>query len=84
VPGEPPKDPDPAQPSLFDGTSGAGPRRASAPADPTPLAKPDPVLERIRGLDPNSMTPIEALQELANLKDQARSSGEKGEARGEK
>jgi DNA mismatch repair protein MutS len=75
VPGEPPKDPDPAQPSLFDGTSGAGPRRASAPADPTPLAKPNPVLERIRGLDPNTMTPIEALQELAKLKETVKGDG---------
>jgi DNA mismatch repair protein MutS len=77
VPGEPPRDPDPAQPSLFD-------HRPLAAGQTPPPAKPDPVLERIRGLDPNSMTPIEALQELAKLKDEAGSSGEKREARSEK
>jgi DNA mismatch repair protein MutS len=69
VPGEPPRDPDPEQPSLFEAAPQRGWARAPTPNAPDPAV--DPVLHRIRGLDPNSMTPIEALQELANLKDQA-------------
>jgi DNA mismatch repair protein MutS len=33
-----------------------------------------PVVERLRALDPNSMTPLQALQELATLVDEAKSS----------
>jgi hypothetical protein len=61
VPGQPPRDPDPDQPSLFDRTPPSG---QGAPR----VASPDPLRERIKELDPNSMTPLEALQELARLK----------------
>ena len=33
---------------------------------------PHPVVERLRGIDPNAMTPLEALQLLATLSDEAR------------
>ena len=56
VPGEPPVSPDPHQPTLFD-----GPHPAASP-------RPDPVSERIRSLDPDRMTPLEALQELARIR----------------
>jgi DNA mismatch repair protein MutS len=36
------------------------------------LPRPDPVVERLRALDTNSMTPLQALQELAGLADEAR------------
>lgn len=55
VPGAPPPAPDPAQPSLFDATPAAPPA-------------PDPVAARLRSLDPDRMTPLEALQELARLR----------------
>ncbi|HET9133641.1 MAG TPA: DNA mismatch repair protein MutS [Gemmatimonadales bacterium] len=58
VPGAPPVGQDPAQPSLFD--------LAPAPVPP-PV---DPILERLRELDLNRMTPLEALQELAKLKNE--------------
>ena len=61
VPGKPPRDPDPAQPSLFD---------PAAPAVPEP-PRPDPLGERLRALDPDRMTPLEALQELARLRSEA-------------
>jgi DNA mismatch repair protein MutS len=57
VPGQAPRDPDPAQPSLFD------------LSPPSREAVPDPLTERLKALDPNQMTPIEALQELARLKE---------------
>ncbi len=60
VPGRPPQDPDPSQPSLWD--------PAPAPGSPRPAA-PDPVSERLKALDPDRMTPIEALQELARLRE---------------
>lgn len=56
VPGEPPGSPDPHQPTLFDSI------RAAAPS------RPDPVTERLRSLDPDRMTPLEALQELARIR----------------
>ena len=61
VPGKPPRDPDPAQPSLFD---------PAAPAAPEP-PRPNPLGERLRALDPDRMTPLEALQELARLRSEA-------------
>jgi DNA mismatch repair protein MutS len=67
VPGAPPKDPDPLQPTLFDSAPHPGKGVATESRHP----KPDPVSERLRSLDPNSMTPLEALQELARLKGEA-------------
>jgi DNA mismatch repair protein MutS len=68
VPGAPPKDPDPLQPTLFDS---APPPAAGGAGGPPRQPKPDPVSERLRSLDPNTMTPMEALQELARLKGEA-------------
>jgi DNA mismatch repair protein MutS len=70
VPGQPPRDPDPTQPSLFDSTpSAAAPASREGGAAGTPRsASTDPFRERLRDLDPNTMTPLEALQELARLK----------------
>ena len=68
VPGEPPRDPDPAQPTLFDWSP---PPAKGGAAGPPRSPPPDPVSERLRNLDPNTMTPLEALQELAKLKGEA-------------
>ena len=77
VPGEPPIDPDPLQPSLFDSRPGQAQR------DPGPSPRPNELTEseqkavmlslHLRGLDPNSMTPIQALQELARIRDELES-----------
>ncbi len=61
VPGDPPTNPDPAQPSLFD------PQHAAAPA---PRSGSDAVAERLKALDPDRMTPLEALQELNRLRNE--------------
>jgi hypothetical protein len=60
VPGAPPGHPDPLQPTLFDA------------ADP-PVAAPraDPIGDRLRALDPDRMTPLDALTELAKLRREA-------------
>ncbi len=88
VPGEPPRNPDPAQPSLFDllhaGVRSSPPNSAGDTTTPNDRGEPDDLqriapptpeqrqatalAERIRGLDPNRMTPLEALNELARLK----------------
>ncbi len=65
VPGQPPRDPDPTQPSLFDTTPPS--REAGAAGSPRPSA-PDSLRDRLKELDPDQMTPLEALQELARLK----------------
>ena len=74
VPGEAPADADPAQPSLFDALS--RPERSEGPAA-RPAARPSP--EQIRAaalsahlkqLDTDQMTPIQALQELARIRDE--------------
>jgi DNA mismatch repair protein MutS len=67
VPGEAPSDPDPTQPSLFDHS----PERSPQPAPPSSpeQRKTASMAAQIRALDPNAMTPIEALQELARLRD---------------
>ncbi|MGH7592811.1 MAG: DNA mismatch repair protein MutS [Gemmatimonadales bacterium] len=81
APGSAAASPDPAQPSLFDAQPQS---RRSAIEDRPQLA----VLElsepekravalsvHLRGLDPNTMTPIQALQELARIRDQLESAG---------
>jgi DNA mismatch repair protein MutS len=67
VPGDPPRDPDPDQPTLFDAPVERQTDTAST------AARPDPLAERLRQIDPDRMTPLEALQELARLKNGARS-----------
>ncbi|MES2305084.1 MAG: DNA mismatch repair protein MutS [Gemmatimonadota bacterium] len=63
VPGDAPRDPDPAQPSLFDALS--------RPAEPSPEQKRSTAMAaQLRALDPNSLTPIQALQELARMRDE--------------
>jgi hypothetical protein len=80
VPGDPPRDPDPAQPSLFDlllaGTrsdpplsarDGARHDRGSATvADQRTAA----LADQLRALDVNAMTPLEALNQLARLREE--------------
>src|ERR1019366_4774250 len=81
VPGDPPPDADPAQPSLFDrhvGRPVPGQRPGERPAPPLrDLSESEPkaitLSLRLRGLDPNTMTPIEALQELARIRDELES-----------
>jgi DNA mismatch repair protein MutS len=68
VPGEPPARPDPEQPNLFDATGAGAPRRP----DPR-VRKGAEIADRLKRLDPDRMTPIDALAELARLRDQARS-----------
>ncbi|HEY3935385.1 MAG TPA: DNA mismatch repair protein MutS [Gemmatimonadales bacterium] len=72
VSGLPPGPADPAQPSLFDGPADSEPaRREIRPRDLSPSDQRAITLAlRLRGLDPNSMTPIEALQELARIRDE--------------
>ncbi len=67
VPGEPPADPDPAQPTLFDTVIPSG-REAGAKRPPSPAPAPDPLHQRLKSLDTDRMTPLEALQELARLR----------------
>jgi DNA mismatch repair protein MutS len=64
VPGAPPGDPDPAQPTLFDEV-GRRPREATE-------SRADPMREALRALDPDRMTPLEALTELARLREEFR------------
>jgi DNA mismatch repair protein MutS len=59
VPGAPPQQPDPLQPNLFDGGS---------PSPPPPAEEKSPLRERLDDIDPNQMTPMEALAELDRLK----------------
>ncbi len=63
VPGEPPKAPDPTQPSLFD----PGPERGVGPS--SEQRRDAAMAAQLRALDPNALTPIQALQELARLRD---------------
>lgn len=67
VPGDPPARPDPEQPNLFDSPS-------------SPPRRPDPrerkgveIADRLKRLDPDRMTPIDALAELARLREEAAS-----------
>ncbi len=62
APGAPPRDPDPAQPSLFD-----APGRAALSDDEQRAVR---MSLHLRGLDPDRMTPIQALQELARIRDE--------------
>jgi DNA mismatch repair protein MutS len=75
VPGEPPRAEDPAQPSLFDRLERAAQQdRAIRKASESELTESDrkavALSLHLRGLDPNSMTPIQALQELARIRDE--------------
>ena len=86
VPGAPPLDADPTQPSLFDrhperlpraDARGAAQRRVEGPPQLTESEQRAVTLSRhLRGLDPDTMTPIEALQELARIRDELESAGE--------
>ena len=70
VPGEAPSDPDPTQPSLFDlgAERGEGSRRSAA--EPSPEQRRTATMAaQLRALDPNTLTPIQALQELARIRD---------------
>jgi DNA mismatch repair protein MutS len=73
VAGAPPPEPDPAQPSLFDSLLPRPPRGPTPPATPRELTASEQravsLSLHLRGLDPNSMTPIQALQELARIRD---------------
>ncbi|HEX3926924.1 MAG TPA: DNA mismatch repair protein MutS [Gemmatimonadales bacterium] len=64
VPGDPPRPPDPAQPTLFDTL--ASPQARQPTAEERQAAA---VTAQLRQLDPDQMTPIQALQELARLRD---------------
>ncbi len=75
VPGTPPRDPDPLQPSLF----GNQPPLIVIPGDPDPRRPRDlssaeqravRLSIHLRELDPDTMTPIQALQELARIRDE--------------
>jgi DNA mismatch repair protein MutS len=61
-----------SQLSLFTVAAAAPPIAEPAPAGPEPFAEPDPaaaeVLDRLRGLEPDQTTPLEALTLLAALK----------------
>jgi DNA mismatch repair protein MutS len=80
VPGVGAVDPDPAQPSLFDSaaavTGNAGNGKSRALPDLTEREKRAIALSlHLRGLDPDTMTPIQALQELARIRDELESAG---------
>ena len=80
VPGVGAVDPDPAQPSLFDSaaaiTGKAGNGRSRALPDLTEREQRAIALSlHLRGLDPDTMTPIQALQELARIRDELESAG---------
>ncbi|MES1259690.1 MAG: DNA mismatch repair protein MutS, partial [Gemmatimonadota bacterium] len=78
VPGDGPVDGDPTQPSLFD----PHPERSEGPPRPSELSESDrraiTLSMHLRGLDPNSMTPIQALQELARIRDELESAEGRG------
>jgi hypothetical protein len=74
VPGEAPAETDPSQPSLFD--LPPHPERSEGPRS-RPVAKPSPEQVRaaalsahLKQLDTDQMTPIQALQELARIRDE--------------
>jgi DNA mismatch repair protein MutS len=81
VPGPPPLDADPAQPSLFDRHDRhrepgqrPGERPSPLPRDLSESEKKAVTLSlHLRGLDPDTMTPIQALQELARIRDELES-----------
>jgi DNA mismatch repair protein MutS len=74
VPGASPTDPDPAQPSLFDGRPERAERDPAPPHGRRDLSdseqKAVTLSHHLRGLDPDTMTPIQALQELARIRDE--------------
>ncbi len=77
VPGDAPADADPAQPSLFDAPGRPEHREGHGSS---PRSKPSPEQEKaaalsahLKQLDTNQMTPIQALQELARIRDELES-----------
>ncbi len=77
VPGAPPADADPAQPSLFDVSPGRAPRDPGSSSPARELSESEKraitLSLHLRGLDPDTMTPIQALQELARIRDELES-----------
>ena len=77
VPGSAPDDADPAQPSLFDREParswGEGQPRSKVSDLSESERKAVTLSRHLRGLDPNTMTPIQALQELARIRDELES-----------
>lgn len=71
VPGAGPAEPDPAQPSLFDPRPGAPATPVLSESDRRAIA----LSRHLRHLDPDLMTPIQALQELARIRDELESAG---------
>jgi DNA mismatch repair protein MutS len=62
------------------GGGGGGATRRGATAHPDQLglfnvAQPHPAVERLKAIDPNSLTPLQALWELAALVEQAKRAG---------
>jgi len=90
VPGMAPADPDATQPSLFDPSPSVRAQHAApAGSDPAPKhraqhaapVQPDPptsgaLATALRALDPDRMTPLEALQALARLKQDSQDTAE--------
>jgi DNA mismatch repair protein MutS len=79
VPGGPPPAADPLQPSLFGNPPALavsnGDEALRRPRELTHSERTAVTLSlHLRGLDPDSMTPIEALQELARIRDQLEAS----------
>lgn len=76
VPGAPPAAADPLQPSLFESHPGRAKRDQGAAPSPRPKELSESEKKAVmlslhlRGLDPNAMTPIQALQELARIRDE--------------
>jgi len=58
----------PAQPDLF----------AAPPAPASPAAETDPIVERLRKIDPMNLTPLQALHILAELAEEARRDRQEG------
>jgi DNA mismatch repair protein MutS len=76
VPGAAPPPADPSQASLFDPERAAERRVEGRSADLTESDKRAVALSlHLRGLDPDTMTPIQALQELARIRDELESAG---------
>ncbi len=72
VPGEAPRDPDPEQPSLFDRPARGGdqPGEPSGKRAPSRESSDGALAERLKQLDPDQLTPMQALQELAKIREE--------------
>ncbi len=70
VAGEAPPDPDPEQPSLFDRAARGGDRSIATGGKRHPRSEPSDgaLAERLKRLDPDHLTPLQALQELAKIR----------------